>query len=158
MDIPITFSKDYLYLHFENNKESGIDLSKLPEDGYLKKNKNEYHHLLFGDIGKHIFLKNEKYLKPINTSLFNSFAKDNHFPIIMNFIEEECHLRFKKDLDKQFSLKNLNLFGDFISETNHLFWEQITQSNDEKELFDIIIEYVIKQQFFFLITMLAKRI
>ena len=99
MENILRFSQDFWKIHFDNYQINGLNLKNLSDTGYFSDDQN--HHILYGDIGKRIFLKNEHFFKPINTTLFKLFANKNRYPIIMNFIEGEYHLRFKKDLDNE---------------------------------------------------------
>lgn len=143
----IKFSQDFWKIHFENYQINGLDIESLPKDGFFSDGPNT--HILYGDFGKRIFLTNEPFLKPINTELFEYFALKHQYPIIMNFIEGDLHLRFKKDFDNYILNKNSSTFHEYLSINVSSFWENIKNSSNIIDLFDEIIEYVIKQQFSF---------
>lgn len=147
MNKELKFSDDFWKTHFENCQFNGLNLESLPKEGYFSDGPNT--HILCGTFGKRIFLTNEPFLKPINTKLFVFFAKKHHYPIIMNFIEGDFHLRFKKDLDNYILNKSNRTFHEYLSINVSSFWENIKNSSNIIDLFDEIIAYVIKQQFLF---------
>jgi hypothetical protein len=150
----LKFSKDFLKIHFENYQINGLDLKSLCDKGYFSNGSNV--HILFGDIGKRIFLKNECSIETINSTLFRSFATNHRHPIIMNFIDDNFHLRYKKDLHS-FHNENLNSFNDLLSNEISSFWLKIKNTSDTVDLFDEITEYVIKQQFLFFLNFKLER-
>lgn len=147
MENNLKFSQDFWKIHFDNYQINGLCLKKLSDTGYFSDDPNV--HVLYGDIGKRFFLKNEHFFKPLNTTLFKSFANKNRYPIIMNFIEGEYHLRFKKDLDNYILNNYIKSFNDYLSIEIPNFWDKLKKTSSRIDLFDEIIEYVIKQQFLF---------
>ena len=142
----LKFSQNFWEIHFDDYQINGLDLNRQSHKGYFPDGPNV--HVLSGDIGKRIFLKNERFLKPINTTLFKSFAIKHQYPIIMNFIEGDYHLRFKKDLHS-FLNQNLSSFNDLLSIEVLSFWDNFNKSSNTVDLFDEITELVVKQQFLF---------
>ena len=146
MENNLKFSQDFWKIHFDDYQIKGLDLDSQSHSGYFSDGPNV--HVLSGDIGKRIFLKNERFLKPINTNLFKSFANEHQYPIIMNFIEGDYHLLFKKDLHS-FINENLSSFNDLLSIEVLSFWDNLNKSYKTVDLFDEITELVVKQQFLF---------
>ena len=146
MENNLKFSHNFWKIHIDDYHINGLDLNSQSHRGYFSDGPNI--HVLCGDIGKRIFLKNERFLKPINTTLFKSFATKHQYPIIMNFIEGDYHLRFKKDLHS-FLNENLSSFNDLLSIEASSFWDNFNKSSKIIDLFDEITDFVVKQQFLF---------
>ena len=146
MENNLKFSHNFWKIHIDDYHINGLDLNSQSHRGYFSDGPNV--HVLCGDIGKRIFLKNERFLKPINTTLFKSFATKHQYPIIMNFIEGDYHLRFKKDLHS-FLNENLSSFNDLLSIEASSFWDNFNKSSKIIDLFDEITDFVVKQQFLF---------
>ena len=149
MENNLKFSQDFWKIHFDDYQINGLDLNSQSHRGYFSEGPNV--HVLSGDIGKRIFLKNERFLKPINTTLFKSFANEHQYPIIMNFIEGDYHLLFKKDLHS-FINENLSSFNDLLSIEVLSFWDNFNKSSKTVDLFDEITKLVVKQQFLFFLN------
>lgn len=115
-------------------------------NGYLKLSDTEY--AFFGSEGKRLFLSNEQKLTPFNASKFNLFARKHNFPIIMNFVEDDFHLKFKKDFDRIIS-NNLKSFSSFLAVEIQKYWKAKEYKSNAIDVFDDLLEFIIEKQLLF---------
>lgn len=115
-------------------------------NGYLKLSDTEY--AFFGSEGKRLFLSNEQKLTPFNASKFNLFARKHNFPIIMNFVEDDFHLKFKKDFDRIIS-NNIKSFSTYLSVEIQKYWKAKEYKSNAIDIFDDLLEFIIEKQLLF---------
>ena len=114
------------------------------EAGYFKLETNK--HVLFGKKGKALFNKNEDSFIPYNYFEFKEIAKYLNIPTIMNFYDNEIHLKEKRKFELSLNSNSLQGLFESIEEDTNKIWLDIYNSSQEICLFDEITKYIIQVQ------------